>query len=563
MEIFPEVVTKTRAAVAATVSTAGSTPDVWQQLQDWRIGAPLTRLVNYIVALPELWDPVPTTHPAGISDTAVSANQGGSTSSVAPQVVSEGTQLFGLFVSRYFLLAMLIGFIISRIHVLVHRQRVRPLGILARVAVYMPTHLLLLRTLAVICTALDREDQSSKRTLPWMHDPIEHVAKFARGHSWIGVGSSNADPGHALWLSFATTCLFDCVDVFVARLEGSPCAPYEYIGGLIERTSLYYFYGGSLRIQELALLNVLEKLLLSHMLIMVTNGWQWRLVPTGTASLLMLHHFVFSMRNYAGSQAMYPFVQVLSMLLLGMSLLIVLTTVSIRWLAHTVDRLGIKPRRSVAALVGESGMAGGSTGVVAVYSRNGVFQGIRSSASTNTGELDNDEDGDGDNDSLYELTRDSGLPLFPDLRRDFSVEILDLAGACLQQYSNQIRSSGFSRQCGAMRLPLKTALDEYIDKTVSRMESSDAANKSVAEHWTAASRPGRSGLSVLIDDEPSVLTPVQNSAADFSAAIRDTRIDSIRRLSVSAWALCIAIGYRTLDRKMSPRDVDIVHANPS
>ncbi|KAJ2378550.1 hypothetical protein IW150_000734, partial [Coemansia sp. RSA 2607] len=299
------------------MTTAGSTPDVWQQLQDWRIGVPLTRLVSYIVALPELWEPAPTTQTAGVSDTTGTTNQSDSISSSALPGTPEGTQLFGLFVSRYFLLAVLIGFIISRIHVLVHRQRVRPLGILVRVAVYMPTHLLLLRTLFVVCTALSNEGQTTKRTPPWMQTPIEHVAKFAREQSWMGIGGTNTDPRNALWLSFATTCLFDCVDVFVARLEGSPCAPYEYIGGLIERTSLYYFYGGSLRIQELALLNVLEKLLLSHMLIMVTNGWQWRLVPTGTASLLMLHHFVFSMRNYAGSQAMYPFVQVMSMVLLG------------------------------------------------------------------------------------------------------------------------------------------------------------------------------------------------------------------------------------------------------
>ncbi|KAJ2380304.1 hypothetical protein GGI05_006352, partial [Coemansia sp. RSA 2603] len=217
------------------------------------------------------------------------------------------------------------------------------------------------------------------------------------------------------------------------------------------------------------------------------------------------------------------------------------------------------PRRSLAASARGPGMTRDSTGLVAVYNRDGVFQGIQSAASNDTSEIDGGNvDGD-DDDSLYELTRDSGLPLFPDMRRDFSVEILDLAGTCLQQYSNQIRSSGFSRQCGAMRLPLKTALDEYIDKEASRFDSSDAADRSLADHWAAASRFGRSGMSVLIDDEPSVLTPVQSSVVDIAAAIRDTRINSIRRLSVSAWSLCVAIGYRALDRKMASRDTGVAH----
>ncbi|KAI7827775.1 hypothetical protein BX661DRAFT_182420, partial [Kickxella alabastrina] len=467
MDILPEAV-KFAAAAA---------------LYDFRIGDPFNRLVDYLVALPAAWEPehankqpfeplAPATTMAAAIKTQYTS--GGIAASVQPRAYS---------CSGFLCLALFIGFIISRIHVLVHRQRVRPLGMWVRVAVYLPTHLLLLRTLSIVCVTLDRSDRSSHGATPWMQGPIEYVSRFAQEQGWAEQGDNAGDSAHALWLSFATTCLFDCVDVFVARLEGSLCAPYEYIGGLVEHTSLYYFYGGSLRIQELALLNVFEKLLVSHTLMMVTNGWQWRLLPTGAANLLMLHHF-----------NMYPFVQVMSMSLLGISFLIVLTTVSIRWLAATIDRLGVIRRQRTRQSAAASG--------------------------------DNGEDED---ETLYELTQGVCLPLYPDLRRDFSVEILDLAGTCLQQYSNQIRSSGFSRECGAMRIPRTTAL------TIAKKQ---------AGAGTLQGQRDMCGMACL-----STTSPMPSNSMDMVGHARD----SIRKLSVAVWSLCVALGYCVLNRKAVSR----------
>ncbi|KAJ2371601.1 hypothetical protein H4S02_009496, partial [Coemansia sp. RSA 2611] len=349
----------------------------------------------------------------------------------------------------------------------------------------------------------------------WMQGAVGAVAGMARRH---GMDAS----GGALWASFATACVFDCVDVFVARLEGSPCAPYEYIGGLIERTSLYYFYGGSVRIQELALLNALEKLLLGSVLLALPNGWRWRLIPTAAANLLMLHHFVFSMRSPSAPHAMYPFVQVLSMSLLGVSLAIVLVTAAVHSLARIVDRLGFarhtpQPHRAVA-----------------LYDRHGVFQGTAA---------DDDED-----DALLDLAPDVSMPIVPDLRRDFSVEILDLAGTCLQQCSNQIRATGLARPCGAIRLPRTTALDEYVDRVVGAADAGSAC-------WREPpARRGRSGLSAFVEDEPSVVGQVPTNTADLIHVLRDTRANSVRRLSLGMWALIAALGHYALERKMGPLD---------
>ncbi|KAJ2235786.1 hypothetical protein IWW45_002318 [Coemansia sp. RSA 485] len=260
------------------------------------------------------------------------------------------------------------------------------------------------------------------------------------------------------------------------------------------------------------------------------------------------------MRNYNGPQAMYPFVQVLSMVLLGVSLLIVTTTVCIRWLAFTIDRLGIKRHR----LSGISGDVDNVRTAVAMYDRNGAFQGVRVRNSVDGDDVDidnnNGDDDEDEDESLYELTQYSSLPLYPDLRRDFGVEILDLAGTCLQQYSNQVRSSGFSRQYGAMRVPLTTALDQYIDKAVTRIDGTDRqrqANRQQGQRSQkrAVRKPG-SGLSVFIDDEPSVPIALQPSSASIAAALHDTRADAVRRLSVSVWSLCIALGTYALSRKM-------------
>ncbi|KAJ2100846.1 hypothetical protein GGI09_002073 [Coemansia sp. S100] len=502
-----------------------SSADVWQQLHEFRLGGPLNQLVEFIVGLPSKWE----THIAVTAQEAIASstttlvattttalpNMGGQAAVTSSS--SEGLQLFGLFASRYFVFGLAVGFAISRIHVLVRRQRVRPVGAVARVAIYAPVHALLLRALVRACVALDSNDTPTGR---WMAGPVGRVAQEAR--QW-GVGPVTA--AQAVWEAFFASCIFDCIDVFVARLEGSPCAPYEYIGGVVERMSLYYFYGASMRIHELALLSVIEKLMLSHVLVAVPSGWQWRLLPTAVANMLLLHHFVFSMRHFVSlPQSMYPFVQVLSMALLAVSLAIVMVTVAVRWLATTVDRLGISSRPTRHA----------SARPVAVY-RSGEFQGITD---------------DADDDALYELDQNT-LPLTPDLRRDFSVEILDLASTCLKQHSSNIRTSGFTRICGVIRRPRTTALDEYIDSVIQPSPYTGAVD---------TPPKGVRGMSVFIDDEPGIADMLPASSMDLATVLQDTRIDSICKLSAGLWALMTALFlYATktkqgqLSRELVPR----------
>ncbi|KAJ2908764.1 hypothetical protein GGI21_002558 [Coemansia aciculifera] len=344
-----------------------------------------------------------------------------------------------------------------------------------------------------------------------MAGPVSRVAVEAQRRWKVGPVTA----AQAVWESFFAACIFDCVDVFVARLEGSPCAPYEYIGGVVERMSLFYFYNASRRIHELALHGVAEKLLVSHLLIAVPSGWQWRMLPTGVGNLLMLHHFWFSMRHFSAlPTAMYPFVQVVSMALLAMALAIVLATVAVRWLAATVDRLAISRRPTRAT---------GRVPSVPVY-RDGEFRGMSD---------------DADDDSLYELDQATCLPLVPDLRRDFGVEILDLASTCLKQHSSHIRASGFSRPCGVMRRPRTTALDEYIDAVLQR---------------PPAQPGGGCGMAVYVEDEPSgAEMPPPVSSMDMATVLQDTRIDSVRKLAAGLWALVVALFlYATNAKRQGP-----------
>ncbi|KAJ2840421.1 hypothetical protein FBU31_000428 [Coemansia sp. 'formosensis'] len=501
-----------------------SSADVWQQLHEFRLGGPLNQLVEFLVGLPNKWETrtgvtvqevvaSSTTSTLMATETSALPSMGGQ---AAVTSSSEGLQLFGLFASRYFVCGLAVGFAISRIHVLVRRQRVRPVGALARMAIYAPAHALLLRALVRVCVALDSNDNQVGR---WMAGPVGRVSREAQ--QWWGVGSVTA--AQAVWEAFFASCIFDCVDVFVARLEGSPCAPYEYIGGVVERMSLYYFYGASMRIHELALLNVVEKLMLSHVLVAVPSGWQWRLLPTAAANMLLLHHFVFSMRNFVPlPQTMYPFVQVLSMALLAVSLAIVVVTVAVRWLANTVDRLGISSRP----------MRPSSARPVAVY-RNGEFRGITD---------------DADDDALYELDQNT-LPLTPDLRRDFSVEILDLASTCLKQHSTNIRTSGFMHSCGAIRRPRTTALDEYIDSV---LQPSPRIGSSIVNALPLSK--GGGGMAAYIEDEPTIVEMVPASSMDLATVLQDTRIDSIRKLSAGLWALLVALFlYATKTKRVSPQ----------
>ncbi|KAJ2747477.1 hypothetical protein GGI20_000466 [Coemansia sp. BCRC 34301] len=489
-----------------------SRPDVWQQLHEFQLGEPLTRLVEYLAGLPSKWEArTPVTLQSVIASTTAKVIEATTaTSTTLPKAdremsSTESLQLFGLFASRYFICGLAAGFVISRVHVLVRRQRVRPVGGVARVALYAPVHILLLRAFVRACVALSSSGASVER---WMEGPVNRVATMAQ-QQW-GMGEVTAV--QAVWESFFASCVFDCIDVFVARLEGSPCAPYEYIGGMIERMSLFYFYGASVRIHELALLGVAEKLLVSHVLATFPSGWQWRLLPTGAANLLVLHHFAFSMRHFSPQpQAMYPFVQVLSMTLVAMAMAIVAATVAVRWLASTVDRFGISSRQPRAQ--GQS--------PVAVY-QDGEFRGT----------LD-----DADDEALYGLDQDTCLPLAPDLRRDFGVEILDLASTCLKQHSSHIRSSGFSRPIGAIRRPPTTALDEYVDSVMCRpMQTANAA----------------CGMAVYVEDEPSITDTIPASSMDMAAVLQDTRLDSIRNLSAGLWALLVALVLYVTKSKRGP-----------
>ncbi|KAJ2288542.1 Required for respiratory growth protein 9 mitochondrial [Coemansia sp. RSA 355] len=325
----------------------------------------------------------------------------------------------------------------------------------------------------------------------------------------------------AMWAAFSAVCLFDCVDVFVARLEGSPCAPYEFIGELIERTSLFYFYGTSVRVQELALLGVVEKLLLGAVLLALPNGWRWRLIPTAISNVLRLMHFAASMCSQSTPYAIYPLVHVMSMALLAVSLAIVLVTVAVLSLARLVDRLGFARRVALPP----------PPLTVALYDRRGVFQGVSNDGA--------------DDDALLELAAD--MPIVPDLRRDFSVEILDLAAACLQQFSTQIRSTGLARPCGAVRLPKTTALDEYVNHVVTSSDYGQSAFLAENEH-------SHSGFAAFVEDEPTALGPASSNSFGLAHVLNDTRANSVRRLSLGVWALIAALGHYALERKMGSLD---------
>ncbi|KAJ2795624.1 hypothetical protein H4R20_005816 [Coemansia guatemalensis] len=407
----------------------------------------------------------------------------------------EGRQVLGLLGSRYVGLAIAVGFVISRVHVLVHRPRVRTLGAGLRVALYGPVAGLLARALLAQSTAL-----AGRGANAWMAAATERAAQAGQA---AGVEASAAA---ALWQAFVATCVFDCVDVFVARLEGSACMAGEYMGSVVERTALFHFYGASTRVQELALACVAEKLLQALLLLVVRGGWRWRLLPTAAGNALLLHHFVFSMHH--GPRAAYPLMQVLAMALVLLALAVVTVTVAISGLARAVDCLAAPHRRAPA---------------VPLYDRAGVFQGAA------------------DDDTPFELARDVLLPIRPDLRRDFGVEILDLAAACMQQCSSQVRSSGLARPCRPVRLPRATALD----------------------HWADAAAAPRRGMDVFIDDEPVPLTSPP-AAQGLAAAIQGTRLPSVRRLSLEAWALLLAlVHYSTKKQIIRPPKLLLSNSNRS
>lgn len=499
--------------------------NVWQQLNDMQFGRPITWLVNYMNSIL----PTPTTdqpaNPAIRPYIPTDGSQQAAGTVVTTPGAADGMQLFGLFVSRYFLMSVLAGFTISRIHLLVHRIRRRPVRLLTRLAIHSPAYVLLVRSFLLTCLALNQQQQQQTQ---WMQQPISYISQITLQFfpHWHPNNSSASLGDRALWLSFATICLFDCVDVFVARLEGSPCAPYEYIGGLLERMPLYYFYGTSIRVQELALLHVLEKWLLSHCFILLASGWRWRLVPTGIVNLLMLHHFVYSVLH---TPTLYPLVQILSMLLFAGSLTIVLVTVSVRRLAYLVDKYGIAKQTLEATSRHRIRRA--------VY-RNNAFYGIAGDEEEET--------------AAYELDRQVWIPLCPDFRRDFGVEILDLASTCLKQCSSQVRSTGFSRPSRPVRLPKTTALDEYIDRiTCTPPSVSEAPDSDGGEELEVSGRRRHfppqdgTGLSIYMDEELDAyhdqVPPV--SAVDMFTFIQDTRVDSIRRLSLSLWSLVVALSY--------------------
>ncbi|KAJ2781060.1 hypothetical protein H4R18_003107 [Coemansia javaensis] len=479
---------------------------VWEELREFRVGGPLSRLVELVAGLPSVRGvrEAPPAVAAAAAEAAAAA--------AGPKAAGEGSQIFGLFASRYFLFGAFAGFVISRIHALVHRQRVRALGPAVRGALYGPALVLVVRAMAALVRGLDAA-RAQWRVRLWLQPAIQGAAR-----RWAAGACADADAaaGAALWQGFVAWCVFDCVDVFVARLEGSPCVPYEYIGGLIERTSLYYFYGMSARIHELALIALAEKLMLGATLVALPSGWRWRLVPTGIANALMMHHFFFAARNHTGPRSTYPIVQTLSMLLLAAAAVIVLTTVAIHWLARAVDRLSAAPP------------ADPRRAAVALYDRSGVFQGTL--------------DEPGDDARRLDAAPDALAAIVPDLRRDFGVEILDLAGTCLQQCSSQLRSTGLGRPCGAIRLPKTTALDEYI-------AGSAAGPPAEPPSGGGAGAGAGGGLGVFVEDEPTIAPAPPSGAARLASAMRGTRANSVRRLSLGLWAVAAALSHYALDKK--------------
>ncbi|KAJ2845945.1 hypothetical protein GGI22_006396 [Coemansia erecta] len=221
------------------------------------------------------------------------------------------------------------------------------------------------------------------------------------------------------------------------------------------------------------------------------------------------------------------------MALLGVSMVIVSTTVLIRWLASTVDKLGMKP---VVDLRHRETANAQDPANRAIYDRNGVFQGTAA---------------DEANDEMFELMQDMFIPIVPDLRRDFSVEILDLAGTCLQRCSNKIQKNGYSRPFGAMRLPKTTALDQYVDNVI---HANREGRQQTPRQITRRSRVG--GLNVLVDDEPSMFGQIPGSSIDLVHALHGTRLNSIGNLSRGMWALSVALVRYALRRKVEPDSAD-------
>ncbi|KAJ2179965.1 hypothetical protein GGF45_002181 [Coemansia sp. RSA 551] len=209
------------------------------------------------------------------------------------------------------------------------------------------------------------------------------------------------------------------------------------------------------------------------------------------------------------------------MALLAVSLAIVLVTVAVLSLARLVDRLGFARRVALPP----------PPLTVALYDRRGVFQGVANDGA--------------DDDALLELAAD--MPIVPDLRRDFSVEILDLAAACLQQFSTQIRSTGLARPCGAVRLPKTTALDEYVNHVVTSSDYGQSAFLAENEH-------SHSGFAAFVEDEPTALGPASSNSFGLAHVLNDTRANSVRRLSLGVWALIAALGHYALERKMGSLD---------
>ncbi|KAJ2468300.1 hypothetical protein GGI02_003745 [Coemansia sp. RSA 2322] len=462
-------------------ATLGATSDVWQQLHELRLGGRLTRAMEFLAGLAGKREAAsvmsaPTLTVATLSAAAAATPEAPATG--RPLAAGDAAQVFGLFASRYFLLAAVVGFTLSRIHVLVYRRRVRPVAAWARVALYVPAQVVLARAALAVCVGLDGGGGGGAR---WMGGAVAGAARV--GRAW-GVGAESS-----VWQAFVAACAFDCVDVFVARLEGSAWAAHESIGGVVERMALFHFYGASARMQEVALIGVCEKLLVGGVLAAVAGGWRWRLVPTGVGSALMLHHFAFSLRH-PQPHAAYPFVHMLSMALLAVALAIVAITAAIRGLAAAVDRVAVAPRAQPAAAS------------VAVY-RGGAFAGPSAAP---------------DDAALYELAPDTCLPLQPDLRRDFAVEILDLAGTCLRACGSRISRGGFARPSAAIRRPRATALDEYA-----------------ADAWRAEA----AGLARVLRDDDRTDAPA--AASGVAAALRDTRAEALCSLAAGAWALLAAV----------------------
>ncbi|KAJ2766268.1 hypothetical protein IWQ56_003783, partial [Coemansia nantahalensis] len=81
-------------------TAARGAPDVWQQLREFRLSDPLSRLLGYVAALPGSGTVGP--EPAAAAAAAAAAEAAATATAAEAATAAEGPHVFGLFGSRYF-----------------------------------------------------------------------------------------------------------------------------------------------------------------------------------------------------------------------------------------------------------------------------------------------------------------------------------------------------------------------------------------------------------------------------------------------------------------------------